>query len=252
MIFRTMKKGMSAESRCPVVKRFSLGSTITISTGTARLTVPINHIIPKTMTTIKKGSRGNDVATLQRMLNLIPDAIFGPITDEAVRVYQASHNLTVDGVVGPKTWASLGVTPLPNARRIDKIILHCSATPEGKDYTVDQIRQWHLARGFSDIGYHFVIYRDGTVHRGRPESQVGAHTTGQNSHSIGICLIGGCEADGKTPKDTRIEAQRIALVALVTEMRQKYPGATVHGHNEFANKACPSFNVQKEPELCGR
>lgn len=252
MIFGTMKKGMSAEIRCPVVKRFSLGSTITISTGTARLTVPINHIIPKTMTTIKKGSRGNDVATLQRMLNLIPDAIFGPITDEAVRAYQASHNLTVDGVVGPKTWASLGVTPLPNARRIDKIILHCSATPEGKDYTVDQIRQWHLARGFSDIGYHLVIYRDGSIHKGRPIGQVGAHTTGQNAHSIGICLIGGCAADGKTPKDTRTEAQRAALIKLVAELKASYPSASVHGHNEFANKACPSFNVQKEPELCGR
>ena len=204
------------------------------------------------MTTIKKGSRGDTVATLQRMLNLIPDGVFGPITEEAVRAYQASHNLSVDGIVGPKTWASLGVTPLPNTRRIDKIILHCSATPEGKDYTVEQIRQWHLARGFSDIGYHLVIYRDGSIHKGRPIEQVGAHTTGQNAHSIGICLIGGCAADGKTPKDTRTEAQRAALIKLVGELKASYPSASVHGHNEFAAKACPSFNVQKEPELCGR
>ena len=208
-------------------------------------------------TTISKGSRGDTVALLQRKLNLIPDGIFGPITDEAVRDLQKSHGLAVDGIVGPKTWAALGVGSLPNTRRIDKIILHCSATPEGKDYTVAQIRQWHLARGFSDVGYHYVIYRDGSVHRGRPENQVGAHTTGYNSYSIGICYIGGCAATKNAngdypPKDTRTPAQRAALVRLVAEMRKKYPGATVHGHNEFANKACPSFNVQKEHELCGR
>ena len=208
-------------------------------------------------TTISKGSRGDTVAVLQRKLNLIPDGIFGPITDEAVRDFQKSHGLAVDGIVGPKTWAALGGGSLPNTRRIDKIILHCSATPEGKDYTVAQIRQWHLARGFFDVGYHFMIYRDGSVHRGRPENQVGAHTTGYNPHSIGICYIGGCAATKNAkgeypPKDTRTPAQRAALVRLVAEMRKKYPGATVHGHNEFANKACPSFNVQKEPELCGR
>lgn len=208
-------------------------------------------------TTISKGSRGDTVALLQRKLNLIPDGIFGPITDEAVRDFQKSHGLAVDGIVGPKTWAALGVGSLPNTRCIDKIILHCSATPEGKDYTVAQIRQWHLARGFFDVGYHYVIYRDGSVHRGRPENQVGAHTTGHNPHSIGICYIGGCAATKNAkgdypPKDTRTPAQRAALVSLVAEMRKKYPGATVHGHNEFANKACPSFNVQKEHELCGR
>ena len=203
-------------------------------------------------TTISKGSRGDTVALLQRKLNLIPDGIFGPITDEAVRDFQKSHGLAVDGIVGPKTWAALGVGSLPNTRRIDKIIIHCSATPEGKDFTVDQIRQWHLDRGFSDVGYHYVIYRDGSIHKGRPIEKVGAHTTGQNAHSIGICLIGGCAADGKTPKDTRTEAQRAALIKLVGELKASYPSATVHGHNEFANKACPSFNVQKEPELCGR
>lgn len=202
------------------------------------------------MKTIKKGSRGDDVATLQRKLHLIPDGIFGAITDEAVRDFQKSHSLTVDGIVGPKTWAALGIAPQPSARRIDKIILHCSATPEGKDYTVEQIRQWHLARKFSDVGYHFIIYRDGSVHRGRPVGQIGAHTTGQNAHSIGICYIGGYAPDGKTPKDTRTEAQRLALIKLVRELKASYPSATIHGHNEFANKACPSFIVKKDPDLC--
>ena len=136
-------------------------------------------------------------------------------------------------------------------RVINKIIIHCAATPEGKDYTVEQIRQRHTtpkpkANGWKDIGYHFVIYRDGSVHPGRPIEQIGAHTSGYNANSIGICYIGGCAKDGKTPKDTRTTEQKAALVKLVTELRRRFPNASVHGHNEFANKACPSFNVQKE------
>lgn len=137
-------------------------------------------------------------------------------------------------------------------RKINKIIIHCAATPEGRNFTVEDIRRWHLQRGFRDIGYHYVIYLDGSVHTGRPIEQIGAHTLNHNNHSIGICYIGGCAKDGKTPKDTRTEAQRSALVKLVAELRAKFPGATVHGHNEFANKACPSFNVQKDPDLCAR
>lgn len=130
-------------------------------------------------------------------------------------------------------------------RKIDKIILHCAATPEGKDFTVKDIRNWHLQRGFSDIGYHFVIYRDGTVHGGRSVEFAGAHTLGQNKNSIGICYIGGCTADGKTPKDTRTPEQRFALFKLVYELMQKYnlPISNVFGHREFANKACPSFDM---------
>ena len=137
-------------------------------------------------------------------------------------------------------------------RKITKIIIHCAATPEGKDFTVQQIDQWHRQRGFRCIGYHFVIYRDGSIHKGIPIDQIGAHTSGHNANSIGICYIGGCTSDGKTPKDTRTGAQRVALVKLVAELRSQFPTASVHGHNEFANKACPSFNVQNEPDLCGR
>lgn len=141
-------------------------------------------------------------------------------------------------------------------RAINKIIIHCSATPEGQDFTVQQIRQWHTTpkpkgNGWSDIGYHFVIYRDGSVHKGRPLEQIGAHTLGYNANSIGICYIGGCATDG-SPKDTRTEAQKLALVKLVAELKARFPKATVHGHNEYAAKACPSFNVQDEKELCGR
>lgn len=131
-------------------------------------------------------------------------------------------------------------------RDIDKIIVHCSATPEGRHTTVEEIRQWHLQRGWKDIGYHYVIYLDGTIHRGRPESVVGAHCSGYNKNSIGVCYIGGVAKDGKTPKDTRTEGQKRALRELLNRLKRDYPKATLHGHNEFANKACPSFNVKEE------
>ena len=129
-------------------------------------------------------------------------------------------------------------------RKITKIILHCSATPEGRDYTVADIDRWHKQRGWQGIGYHYVVYRDGSVHPGRPVEQIGAHTSGHNTNSIGVCYIGGVAADGETPKDTRTPAQRAALRDLVELLRAEYPSATIHGHREFANKACPSFNIK--------
>lgn len=131
-------------------------------------------------------------------------------------------------------------------RNIDKIIIHCSATPEGKQTTVEEIRQWHLQRGWKDIGYHYIIYLDGTIHKGRPESVIGAHCSGYNKNSIGICYIGGVAKDGKTPKDTRTIGQKRALLEILKRLKKDYPNATLHGHNEFANKACPSFNVKEE------
>lgn len=129
-------------------------------------------------------------------------------------------------------------------RNITKIIVHCSATPEGRDYTVADIDRWHKQRGWQGIGYHYVVYRDGSVHPGRSVEQIGAHTSGHNANSIGVCYIGGLAADGKTPKDTRTPAQRAALRDLVELLRAEYPNATIHGHREFANKACPSFDIK--------
>jgi len=130
-------------------------------------------------------------------------------------------------------------------REVNKIIIHCSATPEGRQVSVRDIDRWHRERKFSEIGYHYVIYLNGTIHKGRNELKAGAHTVGHNAKSIGICYIGG--VDNKfQPKDTRTPEQRIALKELVAELQKKYPGATVHGHNEFAAKTCPSFNVRKE------
>ena len=132
------------------------------------------------------------------------------------------------------------------ARKIDKIILHCAATPEGRDVKTETIKSWHVkGNGWSDIGYHFVIELDGSVHNGRPMHRIGAHTKGHNATSIGICYVGGMDKD-KTPKDTRNEVQRAAMDKLISSLLEEYPGATIHGHNEFAAKACPSFDVQKE------
>lgn len=131
-------------------------------------------------------------------------------------------------------------------RKINKIIIHCSATPASRAFTVADIDRCHRARGFRSIGYHYVIYLDGTVHQGRDVALQGAHCLGQNATSIGVCYIGGLAADGRTPADTRTPAQRAALSALVARLRHDYPGATVHGHREFAAKACPCFDVRAE------
>ncbi len=137
-------------------------------------------------------------------------------------------------------------------RPINEIIIHCSATPEGKHFTAQQIDAWHRKRGFNGIGYHYVIYLDGTLVKGRPETQIGAHCKGHNANSIGVCYIGGLARDCKTPKDTRTPAQRAVLIRLVSDLKKRYPKATVHGHCEYANKACPCFDVQKEKDLCGK
>lgn len=134
-------------------------------------------------------------------------------------------------------------------REINKLIIHCSATPEGKDVKTETIRSWHVnGNHWTDIGYHYVIELDGSVHKGREESVIGAHCSGQNIDSIGICYIGGVAKDCKTPKDTRTEAQKQSLVKLLKELKQKYPKATINGHSEYANKACPCFDAKTEYE----
>lgn len=131
-------------------------------------------------------------------------------------------------------------------RKISSIIVHCSATPEGKSFTVADIDRWHRQRGFAQIGYHYVIYLDGSVHTGRPIATIGAHCAGHNANSIGVCYIGGLSADGKRPKDTRTEAQKQSLIALLRQLRAQFPNAVIHGHRDFAAKACPSFDATKE------
>lgn len=198
-------------------------------------------------TFLKKGDRGNDVKTLQHYLHLHEDGIFGSITEEAVKIFQQQKGLKVDGIVGMATWTALVPFIIRKSKRkITEIIVHCSATPEGKHFTVDDIRKWHKAQGWSDIGYHYLIYLDGSIHNGRDVDIVGAHCTNHNSHSIGVCYIGGVEKDGKTPKDTRTPEQKDSLLYILKEMKRLYPNAWIYGHRDFAAKACPSFDAFNE------
>ncbi|MBQ6069133.1 MAG: N-acetylmuramoyl-L-alanine amidase [Bacteroidales bacterium] len=127
-------------------------------------------------------------------------------------------------------------------REINDIIIHCTATRRGRNHTVDQVRQWHLARGFDDIGYHYLIYTDGTLHLGRPVEQVGAHAYGHNQHSIGICYVGGLDRLGR-PANTLNAAQQRTLVTLVKTLLSIFPQAQLHGHNDYSDKQCPCFDV---------
>lgn len=143
-------------------------------------------------------------------------------------------------------------------RQIKRIILHCSATKEGMDYDVNDIRRWHLAQGWADVGYHYIIKLNGDIEEGRPIEKAGAHTSGYNKDSIGICYIGGCDKSGK-PKDTRTEAQKNALFCLVKTLMQKYKVKDVRGHRDYSPdknhdgkitpnewiKSCPAFEVSE-------
>jgi len=223
---------------------------------------------------IQRPNMGEEVKEIQRLLHLHVDGKFGALTQEVVRTFQSEQGLYPDGIVGPKTWEALlkqgeeeqtddfikfykgALTQ--SRRRIDYIAIHCTATPEGRDMTVEQIRRIHMRdNGWSDIGYHYVIYRDGTIHGGRPVDIVGAHVSGYNSHSIGVVYVGGVAADGKTPKDTRTDEQKRSMLALLQRLSKLYPKAKVMGHREFSPdkngngiiepqewiKACPSFEV---------
>ena len=129
-------------------------------------------------------------------------------------------------------------------RYINSIIVHCSATPEGADYSASDIRAWHRSRGWRDIGYHYVIKLDGTIERGRPISQPGAHCYGHNAHSIGVCYIGGIKDDHSA--DTRTMAQKQSLLKLITKLTQMYRCHTF-GHRDFNQaKDCPCFDAAKE------
>ena len=142
-------------------------------------------------------------------------------------------------------------------RKITEIIIHCSDTQEGRDVTADEIRTWHMVPkekggpGFRDIGYHEVIRLDGTMEYGRPYADVGAHCEGHNTNSIGICYIGGRKIVEGTDKwewaDTRTEAQKAALRRSLAYHLIYYnlQPSCIHGHREYANKACPCFDVRQ-------
>ena len=150
-------------------------------------------------------------------------------------------------------------------RHIDTIIVHCSATPEGVDISAATIKQWHTTpiemggRGWSDIGYHYVIRLDGTIEQGRTEKICGAHCRGHNATSIGICYVGGLDGK-KQAKDTRTDGQKKSLRSLIEHLKLHYPIIVIAGHRDFSPdlngdgiidksewmKECPCFDVREE------
>lgn len=130
-------------------------------------------------------------------------------------------------------------------KRTDFIVVHTTATPEGKDLDVKAIDRMHRDRGFTGIGYHFIIKLDGTIQLGRPQEMVGAHVEGHNSNSVALSYIGGVTAEGKA-KDTRTPAQVVAMTDLIRDLMKEYPNATVLGHRDFpkVRKDCPCFDVR--------
>ena len=136
-------------------------------------------------------------------------------------------------------------------RKITEIIVHCTATPAGREVSVAEIDSWHRQRGFKGIGYHYVVHLDGRVEAARPEKQVGAHCLRHNAESIGVCYVGGRDADGMST-DTRTPAQRDSLVMLLRSLVARYPGTRIRGHCDFARKACPCFDATRQyAYLCG-
>ena len=131
-------------------------------------------------------------------------------------------------------------------RKITEIIVHCSATPEGQNFTTEDIDHWHKQKGWQGIGYHYVIELDGSVHKGRNEEVIGAHCLGHNVYSIGVCYIGGLDKWTKAPKDTRTDAQKQALIDLLKRLKEKYPNAIIYGHRDFSKKNCPCFDAKNE------
>lgn len=130
-------------------------------------------------------------------------------------------------------------------RRIDLIIVHCTATPAGRDVTAADVDRWHRQRGFRSIGYHYLVRLDGRVEQGRSDAEVGAHCSGRNANSIGVCYAGGCDSR-MNPVDTRTPEQCRALRELLAELKARYPDAKICGHRDFAAKACPSFDATSE------
>lgn len=236
-------------------------------------------------TIYKEGSKGSLVSQIQRTVGATPDSVWGPKTTALLKKWQAANGLKADGIAGPATLGKMGlsletgnsgntVTSIKHGdielkrskRKISYIVVHCTATREGQERTVAELREEHKHKGWSDIGYHYVITLDGKTHLGRDVDLTGAHVNGHNSNSIGIAYVGGLKDVPGVPysklpaKDTRTEEQKAALYSLLTDLRKLYPNAKICGHRDFSPdkngngtiepnefiKWCPSFNATKE------
>ena len=238
------------------------------------------------MTIYREGSTNRTMNKLiQGVIGAYQDGVFGPNTTECLKAWQREHNLTPDGIAGPATLAKMGLTAVSSSsqkntpsierggltlkkskRRIDYIVVHCTATREGQDMTVAQIRAEHKAQGWSDIGYHYVVDLKGRIYAGRDVDIAGSHVKGYNANSIGVVYVGGLENKPGVPdvqlkaKDTRTEEQKISLLSLLMDLRKLYPNAKILGHRDLSPdknhdgvisadewiKDCPCFEAQGE------
>ena len=181
------------------------------------------------------------------------------------KLIQAHVGASADGVPGVETSrkiaAKFGIKEpakpkqtkmvTGSGRNIKRIVIHCAATPEGKEFDVDDIKRWHMGpkpqgHGWSRIGYHFIITLDGTIQRGTAETRKGIHVRGRNTGAIGVCYIGGVDASGRA-KDTRTPEQIESMIELLRDLTDAYPKAKVLGHRDHVGvrKACPSFDAIK-------
>jgi N-acetylmuramoyl-L-alanine amidase len=125
-------------------------------------------------------------------------------------------------------------------RQIKKIVIHCSATPRNKDFSAEDIRDWHVkGNGWDDIGYHYIVRLDGRMEYGRMVDKYGAHVKGHNYDTIGICYIGGMDKEMKEWEDTRTDKQKESLLLF-------HPKAKIVGHRDLSTKACPSYDALDE------
>lgn len=215
----------------------------------------------------RKGSSGEMVRQIQTALRsagygVVPDGKFGPITEEAVIAYQRENGLLPDGIAGPATITKLLAAKFSikkARRRIDAIVIHCTASKPDQDLTADDVRKIHKRNGWSDIGYHYLVRLDGRIEKGRDADIIGAHVSGYNAHTIGVCYVGGLDAKGK-PRDTRTLNQKESLVSLLKMLLAAYPNAIIKGHRDYSPdkngngivepeewvKQCPCFDAITE------
>lgn len=212
---------------------------------------------------LKVGSRGPEVSKLQAALGIAADGIFGADTERTVKQWQLKHGLNPDGVVGPKTWISLGFVSVLS-RMIDTIVVHCTAGPQTQ--TARQVVDYHTRSkaagglGWSVPGYHYIIEPNGNIVNTLSEAVPSNGVKGHNEHIINISYIGGIDSKGRGI-DNRTPAQKAALIKLLKELRPRYPNARIMGHRDIAStdtnhngiidpwervKECPCFDAIPE------
>ena len=132
-------------------------------------------------------------------------------------------------------------------KEVKYLVVHCTATPLSQRVSVEDIDRWHKAQGWSGIGYHWYVDRDGHIFPGRSEREAGAHVIGYNHCSIGICYEGGLDEQGNSA-DTRTPSQKAALLFIIKDLKQSYPNAVILGHRDFpgVHKDCPCFDAKTE------